>query len=325
MIKADVILDSLSNEGVRLTTFLLTYPRFIHAELMTHRVFSRNASSSRAIPVEKLVADVRKNPATFVHWGRNQRGMQAAFELTGFSRWAVEQLWLLGMWIMTTLALLASRAGAHKQIVNRMIEPWAHITVVVTATDYANFMTLRHHPDAQPEIRALAVAMLAAFEESTPKELDDHEWHLPFFDHTTDGSALLDFLYQGKQATLPIKAVEENYMEHARMVSVARCARTSYKTFDGKRSSVKDDIALYTKLLASTPLHASPAEHQARPDTTHVLHVTVAETPDEAAVELKAWRNPSLHGNFRGFIQYRKTLPHENVTYFKAEGLCLVN
>lgn len=278
-IKARIIEDSISDiyvregsYGPRLTTFLLTYPRFIHAELMTHRVFSRNASSSRAIPIMKMIKMIREDPATFVHWGTNKPGMQAGEELTGFRLRMVKYLWILGMFFMTTLASMASRLGAHKQIVNRMTEPWAHITVVVTATEWDNFWDLRCHPDAQPEFRTLAYKMKELYDRSAPKKLKPGEWHLPFV------------------STAEREQIGSEHMQCR--VSTARCARTSYLTHDNKKPRLDADINLFNRLVGSTPIHASPTEHQATPDGRNNGR----------------WENPDEHGNLEGWIQFRKLI-----------------
>lgn len=290
-ISTKIIADSISPDGIRLTTFLLRYPRFIHAELMTHRVFSRNASSSRAIPVKKLIADIRRDPAMFRWWGKNQKGMQAEEELTGFALWLVQFLWLAGMWIMTTLALLADKVGAHKQTVNRMVEPWSHISVVVTSTSYANWFALRDHPDAMPEIMWLARYMQEQYLHNQPKRLKPGQWHVPLV--TDEELVSLGW-------------------EDSVKVSVARCARTSYRTHDNRVASLDEERGLYKRLIERSPLHASPAEHQATPDSK--IRVLVSPIEDTSiAWEEERWKQPELHGNFTGFVQFRKTLPNEYV------------
>lgn len=244
-ITAEVICDSVSPSSVRITTMQLRYPRFIHAEFMTHRMFSRNASSSRAIPVKRLIQDVMEDPAVPIHWGMNQKGMQADEEnrarVGSYSR---EEAWMMARQRAVDMALRFSEAGYHKQVVNRLIEPFAHINVVVTATEWSNFFKLRDHQDAQPEMRALAVAMKTAMAESTPHPATYGSWHLPYIDRVHDNHLLLSDC---------IKA------------SVARCARVSYLTHSGLRPSIDDDLALYDRLVGATPPHASPAEHQAVP------------------------------------------------------------
>lgn len=282
-IKAKVVRYSttVSNSGSvhPLVTVEATYPRFIHAELMTHRVLSRNASSSRAIPVKRAISMIRNDPAMPVHWGQNQPGMQAEQELSGFKKAVMRFLWLMGMWIMTTIALLADRLGVHKQIVNRLCEPWAHITVVITATEWANFFALRRHPDAQPEIHALADAIYEAISASTPANLHAGEWHLPYVNEDGD----IDLARYGGNK------IGVDTLEVLKMMSAARCARVSYLTHDGLLPTVEQDIALYKRLAGSAPIHASPLEHQATP------------TGKDEFV-----------GNLCGWKQFRKEHEHEN-------------
>lgn len=166
-ITAKVIEHSSSQDGVDLITLQLRYPRFIHSEFMTHRVFSRNASSSRAIPVAKMLAQVRNDPAMPIHWGANQAGMQAHAELQGIGRSRAAARWKLAAEAAANHAEVLNELGLHKQVANRILEPFQLISVIVTATEWANFFELRNHPDAQPEIRQLAVVMLEAISQST--------------------------------------------------------------------------------------------------------------------------------------------------------------
>ncbi|MFN4091653.1 MAG: FAD-dependent thymidylate synthase [Brevundimonas sp.] len=263
---AQVIADSINVEGRRLTTLKLRYPRFIHAEFMTHRVFSRNASSSRAIPVARLIQDVIDDPAIPCYWGANQAGMQAGEEinepvsLVGFKEVSRpsgsyiepsevyvsrEAAWLEARDYSVEIARAFAAAGYHKQVVNRLLEPFAHINVVVTATEWSNFFDLRLHPDAEPNIQLLARAMKLAMDASRPKLLTHNEWHLPFVEE------------QGRLADL-------------KMVSVARCARVSYETHDGEPTVFEKDLALGQRLASSG--HWSPFEHQASPTTGRVAN-----------------------------------------------------
>lgn len=247
---AKVIADSAS-EVSRITTLELRYPRFIHSEFMTHRMFSRNASSSRAIPVKKMIDQVRDVPAMPIHWGKNQPGMQAREELSDLDLAVCKGKWITAAETAARLAEQMSNTGAHKQIVNRLLEPFQWITVVVTATEWDNFFDLRDHEDAQPEIRYLAQLMRAAMNASKPVSVD-HEvygediwgWHLPYVS-TEERNALRFF--------------------EAIRCSVARCARVAYLNHDGSAPDIAKDLDLFTKLIESKPAHASPAEHQARP------------------------------------------------------------
>lgn len=243
-IEAHVIEDSICSSGNRLTTFQLRYPRFIHSEFMTHRVFSRNASSSRAIPVEILLEQIRVDPAKPEHWGANQSGMQANAELQGAELANVIRLWEEAADSAAGYARSMAEAGLHKQVANRVIEPFCRISVIVTATEWDNFFELRAHADAQPEIRILAEKMGDVMMVSTPTELDYGQWHLPY---------------------VSTHEREVYNIETVRKISAARCARVSYLTHDGKKSLVENDIKLYDRLVGSVPIHASPVEHQATP------------------------------------------------------------
>jgi len=238
MITVKVIKDSIGPAKVRITTFAITYPRFIHAEFMTHRMFSRNASSSRAIPVLTMLKRIQDNPATPIYWGKDQRGMQANSEVSGWRLKLGKLVWQLACYNACWFAKMLDKLGFHKQIVNRLTEPFAHITVVVTATEWVNFFGLRYHEAAQPEIHELARQMYDAYRKSKPKKLKEGQWHLPFTDQRV-------------------------YSESNIWRSVACCARVSYMNHDKSYPNDKQNKKLYDMLLGSQPIHASPAEHQA--------------------------------------------------------------
>lgn len=247
--EAKVIADSVSRAGARITTLQLKYPRFIHAEWLTHRAFSRSASSSRAIPVAKMLAQVRDAPAMPIHWGKNQAGMQAKEEVQDVR--AARDLWERAAVRMTEFAADMADMGLHKQVVNRLLEPFQWIHVVVTATEWDNFFLLRDHEDAQPEIQALAREMRSVMCASTPRrkedDLDDAlNWHLPY---------ILDAELIDKRDKPWLLA----------KVSAARCARVSYVKHDGERPDLEEDLDLYDRLVGSEPRHSSPTEHQAMP------------------------------------------------------------
>ena len=264
-IAAIIVADSINHEGDRITTLQLRYPRFIHAEFMTHRVFSRNASSSRAIPVERLIRDILDDTAMPSHWGKNQPGMQAREEHdalveifyyhdAGRKEISAVKAWEHARSMAIETAIGFHKAGYHKQIVNRLLEPYSHINVVVTATDWDNFFLLRDHPDAQPEIRVLAQEIKNAMAASTPVLLEEGGWHLPY--------VLEEDFYAPLESPI---LNEDDLVKRAIKVSVARCARVSYLTHDGRKTTVEEDVALHDKLVVAEPLHASPAEHQATP------------------------------------------------------------
>lgn len=243
MISAKVIADSYNPDhgGNRLTTLQLCYPRLIHSEVMTHRAFSRNASSSRAIPVAKVIAQVRENPAMPVHWGANKPGMQASAEVDDIEH--ARHLWLLAAQAAANSAESMMERGLHKQVANRVLEPFQWMHTILSATEFDNFFALRLHPDADPNIYALAKVMDEALKSSTPTYLGYGQWHLPYV--TKD------------ESDLPLAK--------RKMVSAARCARVSYLTHDGQKPEVEKDLALFHRLAGGRPIHASPLEHQATP------------------------------------------------------------
>ena len=186
IITVKIIADSINLNGNRLTTFELEYPRFIHAEFMTHRLFSRNSASSRAIPVSKMIENIKTNIAMPIHWGKNQKGMQAneehyaKVEIKKDVYESREVAWSFACKNAIEIAEAFDKAGYHKQIVNRLLEPFQNIKVICSATEYDNFFSLRLHPDAQPEIKELANQMYNALKQSDPKLLFDDEYHLPY-------------------------------------------------------------------------------------------------------------------------------------------------
>ena len=270
-----MVADSFSSDGIRLTTIECRYPRFIHAELMTHRMFSRNASSSRAVPVEKMLQQVKDNTAMPIHWGKNQPGMQADEELDSIKG---EMLWKMGrhMAVKTSEDLLEE--GYHKQIANRVTEPFQFIKVIITATEWDNFFKLRLHKDAQPEIHELARCMKEAMDTSEPTVLHVGEWHLPY---------------------LSPKEYDIHQLESIRKASVGRLAKVSYDNHN-KGVDIEKDVALHDRLLEAG--HMSPFEHVATP--MREPNAAVWET----GVTHIGKGNKAWSGNFRGWIQYRQTL-----------------
>lgn len=275
-----------------LSTLLLRYPRCIHAEFMTHRVLSKNSASSRAIPVSKMIQDVMEDPFIPLYWGKNIPGMQAAEETDAILTidrgpglvldYTREGAWLTARDNAIAVARAYSNAGYHKQIVNRLLEPFSHITVVASGTEWSNFRALREHPAAEPHIQILAKEIGRELDrEDNIQTLELGEWHVPFV--TTAEQA---------------REAHSTGMDLIKL-AVARCASTSYKTVDGFDMTLEKAIDLHDKLVGSTPLHASPAEHVAQADDWR-------GQPHE-----HYWQTPEEHGNFVGFRQYRKMLPNE--------------
>lgn len=275
-ISATVIASSISPVGKRLDTLQLRYPRFIHPENMTHRVFSRNASSSRAVPILTLLKQTVADMAEPVEWGSNKPGMQAGAELSPARKWLARRVWRSAGWVAAGAAYLMAKTGAHKQIANRIIEPWSHIDVVLSSTDWENFFIQRCAEDADPTMRALAVAVRRAIAETYPTSVTpgDHWCHLPY---------------------LRAEDWESGVPFDPAMVSAARCARVSYGDVRNRMKSVEEDMKLAQWLVEHR--HLSPFEHIAKPDSFNRAHAMRGEFD---------WTNPELHGNFDGFIQLRK-------------------
>lgn len=298
-ISAKIIADSLNPHGSRLTTFVLEYPRFIHSELLTHKMLSKNAASSRAIPIEKMIEQVMENPAMPEWYGKNQSGMQAAEELSDeycdatsyyqdllTPKQRAKVYWLEARDEAIKQVTRLNKLGLHKQISNRILEPWFHIKVILSATEYENFFALRAHKDAQPEIQKLAYLMLDEYNASTPKSLKEGEWHIPFGDNIDEVRLRETFKQEflGQDITM-----ESQVQANKRKVAIARCARISFLNYEGK-DDYAADIKLCDRLFGSNPKHLSPTEHVA-----------------------VATNDKNFYGNFCGFKQFRKMFVEENL------------
>lgn len=331
MITSEIIADSIGPNSPRLVTMLCKYPKFIHGEHLRHRSFSFSVSSSRAIPVNKNLEEVRSDAlrAAPVWWGTEQKGMASGAELDDTNKiikWPndlpnslyhvvfylninikeelitereyVKRLWKMGALFDSDVAQEMATRKAHKSITNRKIEDSLHVNVLVTGTHdgWMNFFGLRLDSYAQPEIRTLAEAQWRCWNDHQPTLLQPGQWHLPFIEDS-DWESCPD-----KFGT-SVKDVEAYMIK----ISVARCARLSYLSFEtNKRSTIEEDLALYQRLVGSSPIHASPAEHQATPDGFREL--------------FNNWHNPHLAGNLGpGWIQFRKQLPNENIAPLPKE------
>ncbi len=231
-----------------LTTFWIRYWRPILAELNTHRMLSKSTGSSRAIPVAKRLADVRQKPWGPIHWGLNQAGMQASQEADGEVLERAKTAWIEAANMAADQAEELMDLGIHKQVANRLLEPFVYVDTVITGTEWDNFYELRDHVDAQPEIKDLAHTMLLAQQAATPRIVEEHsimdprDWHLPF-------------------VTMDERKAHKAHELVA--MSAARCARTSFHNHNKQNPTFAEDDGLYRRLVESRPLHASPLEHQA--------------------------------------------------------------
>jgi thymidylate synthase ThyX len=226
--------------GKRIATFLVRVPKFIQAHLNSHRALSKNSASSRAIPAYKVRRQVLRDPFIPVHFGENRAGMVSGAPLAGMRLSVARSVWLYARFITCSFHWIGERAGVHKEVLNRLLEPWMMTEVIITGTEWRNFIALRTGNTAQPEIQVVARQIAQVLERSAPHMLAAGEWHLPFLN---EGERAFD-------------------LDTKKKVSAARCARVSYLLFDGKTSTITSDIRLCEKLSSSG--HWSPFEHQAQ-------------------------------------------------------------
>lgn len=290
MYAARILADSIAN-GVRLVTMEVTFPRFILAEFNTHRMLSRNSASSRAIPVHKRISQVWRHPFVPEAFGLNKSGMQSSANLGGWRAFLVRRLWLLASKFCCIIAWCMSKMDAHKQHANRVLEPWAWHTVVVSATEWENFFRLRTHKAAQPEMQIIAKLMRDAFEKSTPRTLSPGEWHLPY--------------------VKPLETRVGYAQEVLVQSSVVRSAAVSYERQDAERSH--EQIAKrHDEMLVSA--HWSPFEHAAKVATEEELRRHAMYLWTDYGDEEIGGFIPAYIGNFRApWLQYRKTFEGEDV------------
>lgn len=318
--------DSLAPCGARLTTFIVTYPRPIHSEMMTHWALTKSSASSRAIPVEKLIQRVLDDPWIPNYIGKNQKGMQAGEELSEEARTHAVGMWLRARDEAVEYARQLNFQGVHKQVVNRLLEPWMWITVIVSGTDWDNFFGLRCHEAAEPHFQHIARMMRDARDGSVPIKLGIGHWHLPLVFEE-------DWEHAKAQG---LSGPSSNIQEALIKVSVGRCARVSYLNHEGKRD-LQADIDLHDRLMVQRPLHAAPAEHVARAldwpkwfhgpmarnyETVYKLRESVVmsrkqRVRSDIIAAHHAYHEGALgeltSGNYLGFQQYRKTLADENI------------
>ncbi len=334
--EARILADSVNEEtGDRLTTWLSTYPRFIHGEMMTNKMHSKSSASSRAIPVGKMLANIEADPVVPIWWGKNEPGMQAYAEVE--DKAAAEAWWRESLALSIAQARKGVELGLHKQIVNRLVESGMWISVIYSATTVSNMFGLRIHEAAEHHCRKIVTMMKEAQDASKPKVLKPGEWHLPLvFDEDYPLAADM-LLREDPSRSSKREDFERDLSKLLATIAVGRCARVSYLTHDGKRDLV-EDVKLHDKLLVQEPLHAAPGEHVAQamgypqwfkagfPDlatfSTKALNIgrmaarvdqeaTGKITPSEIAVEAVLAQVQS--GNFRGFKQYRKFQKNEHI------------
>ena len=310
-ITAKVVADSISEQGIRLTTFEIEYPRIVMSEFNTHRVVSKNSSSSRAIPVSKMLEHTKNINLKPAYFGSKKSGMQAGKELDGDDLRSAKYFWEAAMFDAVTWASELDELGVAKEVTNRLVEPFQLVKVVCTATDWDNFFNLRLHPDADPNICMLAYKMYKAMEESNPIKLKVGEYHLPYVNVSWNGKGELCYF-------------DDNFnfvdLEQAIKLSAASCASVSYRT---EGMTLEKAEKIFDMLIKAEVIHASPFEHLATPIKQE--HWGYPYTFDESDVTTNAgcysdtWEKGVTHmnrqgqlcsGNLRGWVQYRHTLPN---------------
>ena len=300
LITARIIADSISAEGQRMTTMEIEYPRFILAELNTHRMLSKNSASSRAIPVKTMHQHIRENTAGPISWGINQPGMKAKETLDPSDTVDALLIWEQARDSALDYAGQLADLNLHKQITNRVTEPWMIMKTVISGTEWANFWWLRAHADAQPEIHELATKMMTAYNHSTPQLLSPGEWHLPYVKSHRLSSGELIYL---DNEDLPIT------LKQAQVISASCCAQVSYRKSDDTLAKAEK---VFKMLIESQPCHASPVEHQATPMDLGSTDKYDPECWETGTTHVS--RNGDLwSGNLRGWIQFRKLINGEAV------------
>ncbi len=270
---AKIIADSIGPSGVRLRTWECEWPRFCHADMMTHRALSRNGRSSRAEPVQRAIDRAMREPVRPLVWMYDAKQMKPGEVMSNLDRIEAESLWFSQRDHAVSVAqrlLKIGPTGLHRQYLTRLIEPFLRIKMIVSTTQPANLYAVRIHEGPMPEVQQAVIAMARAEAASTPRILKANEWHLPYITDEERSNYSSEFLVK---------------------ISTSRCARVSYDTLDGKVKPIAEDVKLHDQLVTGYPKHVSPTEHQAR------------------AIPSPSHRS----GNFHGWIQYRKEITGEVV------------
>ena len=281
---AKIIADNESPEGVRITTFEVRAPRIILAEINTHGVIAKSSESSRAVPVTTRIEGVLADPFIPSIFGKNKKGMQADEFLNEREHDEAFKLWRTAMMGSIAVARQMAALGVHKQLANRLIEPYSYVNTVLTGTEWDNFFALRNHADAQPEFQVLASLMQTLYNTNVP--------------------------YYGQTEHLPY-VTDEEVAQHgvaiARNISAARCARVSYKSHKtGKPSTAEEDIALCGDLIKHG--HMSPFDHVAFADRR------ISSEPTGEVI----WERATEQGRFYGWLPYRAVFERDKPTRRRA-------
>jgi len=319
-IEATLLKHSKSDySGQEIYTFELELPRIILAELHTHRgevIF--NSQSSRAVPIQKYIDQIEDNPFIPIHWGAKQSGMQAYQETEALIPWLDENGKVVyftreafhkaTMYYNLSRAYAMDVAGYHKQIPNRYIENFSYIRLVLSATNLSNFFHQRIHHAAEPHIRQLAIEMFRAIQNSNPQVLKAGEWHLPYI-RTKRINGGLYYFRMGDE-----KYEHALTLQAAQRISIACSAQVSYRNFDDSAEKVEKIVNMLT--TEGEPGHYSPFCHQATP--MEIYHMSLG-LPEQIGVSHVTRAGDFHSGQFRHWVQYRKTLSGEYTSTFSKE------
>lgn len=338
--------------GKEIVTFEYEAPKCILSEINTHRLFSRNAQSSRAVPIAKVIEGIRTNPVTPVYWGSNQAGMVAGNEIdipvklpsnqdSSFKEYARDGAWFYTARDVADLMQAWEDAGYHKQIVNRIGEAFTFVRGVITATEFDNFFHLRIHPAADPFIQELARCMWEALQASEAEVLYEGEWHTPYVWHWRDANNDLYYVQELAEDKLSFNRFIDGkpYVfltdERAKQVSAAGTAQVSFRKLDLSDETVD---RVYSRLVDEETPHASCVEHQATPMKPYQDCFGYNENNDPDSVYPRpvvndpkhpyTWEKGITHmdrdeklwsGNFKSWIQNRKLIPNESCNEYKGK------
>lgn len=299
--QATVLADSISPDGVRLTTLWVTFPRFILAEVNTHRMLSRNSNSSRAIPPERQIAAVRENPFVPETFNKRVKGMGVGEAIE--DQEAARRIWLLARDDAADAAEYLLGLDCDKSRINRLLEPFLWHSAVITATEWDNFFALRDNPQAQPEFQITARLMREVMERSEPVPVYPGEWHLP----GVGAEELNDAMVQADDAN--DKRVVAQAWEYWKRVSAGRLARwTSYDRTDYEEP--ESAVFRCNKLIPS--FHLSPLEHQATPIAITGSKYAVEVDPVTRFATGRVINGPDWRANLWGWSQFRREIENEH-------------
>ena len=327
LITAKVIADSINETGQRLTTFELEFPRLILSECNTHGAIEKNTSSSRAIPVSKMLDHILEQNLKPIYFGSKKSGMQAGNELTGEGLDFVKCVWGSSLESAVEYAEMLDKAGVAKEVTNRITEPYQLIKAVWSATDWDNWFNLRLEKDADPNICMLAYKMYEAMSKSVPVLLKKGEYHLPYveisrgqYNHEDTYYFLWDKDCTGTET--------DGYMYEQRLTlgqaikySVASCASVSYRATDMTLDKAEK---IWNMLVKSEVVHASPLTHIATP----IVKYNELGYVRENCKEPESWQEGVTHmrrdgtlcsGRFAGWIQKRHLIENNTCWSFNFE------